>query len=504
MSDTFKRPLVQSVRESRISRRALVAGSLALSTAAVGGVSYSTAAARQNQSFSGKFRINANTYNPSESMEKSPDNPIPHDNLQDVINEYQQMYPDVEIETVRVPPGTESRVWTVTQLTGDTAPEIVWTQSFDTNRDMGKGWWVTLDSYMEEPNPYVEAGQPGSAKWIDQFFEGPTAAKYAPDGHIYVVPYDLVTTFFFYNKPMFEQAGVEVPTTYVDFIDVLAKLQDAGLVPYNGMRWSRPQLGEMVLRATWVPQIQPSGLAGAYTQKDITLAILDGVFDATKPEYKDWLRLMKDSVAYWSDQWTLSNTPDWGVQMALQFTQNRLAILEDGSWRFGLLKANDELNFEWGSFFMPTLTQGTGPGQSEFADGQPAPAIGGATAHQFGVTKTAEQNGNVDLVVDFLRFITAPPQASEIIGELGQFLPNIKGVDVNQDLAPALEAVSSGVGEAGMIAYGDKIDAEAAENIDTAVNNYLLGRAELDETAEEIQNLLMEQAERVADEQGWR
>lgn len=504
MSDLTKRSLIPAALTGRLSRRALVAGSLALSAAAAGSRPRWHAAARQDQSFSGTFRIEAHDYTPSESMEKSPNNPIPHDNLQDAINSYTEMYPDVEIEVVRVPPGTESRVWTVTQLTGDTAPEIVWTQSFDTNRDIGKDWWVVLDAYFEEPNPYVEAGQPGSEKWIDQFFEGPTAAKYAPDDHIYVVPYDLVTTFFFYNQQLFAQAGVEVPTTYADFITVISTLKDAGLVPYNGMQWSRPQLGEMVLRGTWQPQIQPTGLAGAYTQKDITLAILDGVFDATKPEYKDWLRLMKDSVPYWSEQWTLSSSPDWSDQQALQFTQGRLAILEDGSWRFGLLNANDQLNFEWGSFFMPTLTQGTGPGESEFADGQPAPAIGGATANQYGVTKTAVQNGNVDLVIDFLRYITAPTQASAIIGELGQFLPNIKGVDVNQDLAPALEAVSSGVGEAGMIAYGDKIDAEAAENIGTATNNFLLGRAELDETAEEIQRLLMEQAERVADEQGWR
>jgi raffinose/stachyose/melibiose transport system substrate-binding protein len=503
MSAVDKRSPIQATLESRVSRRSLMAGSLALS-AAVGGLTRSTSAARQTQSFSGKFRIEAHDYTPSESMNKSPDNPIPHKALKDAIDQYTQMYPDVEIETVRVPPGTDSRVWVVTQITGDTAPEIVWTQSFDTNRDLGKDWWVVLDDYFQQPNPYVDAGQLGSAKWIDQFFEGPTAAKFAPDGHIYVVPYDLVTTFFFYNKKIFEKVGVEIPTTYADFITVLAKLKDSGAVPYDGMQWSRPQMGEMVVRSSWTKDIQPTGLAGAYTQKDITLAILHGVYDATKPEYKDWLRLMKDSVPYWTEQWTLHTAEDFFDQMALQFTQGRLAILEDGSWRFGLLNANTELDFEWGSFFMPTLTKGDGPGLSQFADGQPAPAIGGATANQFGVTKTAVKNNNVDLVVDFLRFITAPKQASAIIGELGEFLPNIKGVDVNQDLAPALSAVSSGVGEAAMIVYDDKIDSEAATNKDKLIDNYLLGRAELDETASQVQQLLMDQAQKVADQQGWK
>jgi ABC-type glycerol-3-phosphate transport system substrate-binding protein len=455
---------------------------------------------RQGQQFSGKIRFQAGHYTPSESMEKSANNPVPIKAMQDAVDAYRQLQPDVEIEFVRVPEGTDARVWTVTQLTGGNAPEIVWTQSFDTNRDVGKGWWANLNPYMEQPNPYVEAGQAGSEQWIDQFFEGPTGAKYAANGELYVVPYDLVTTFFFYNKSLFEAAGVEVPTTYAGFIDVIAKLKDSGTVAYNGMQWSQPQLGEMVIGA-WKDQIEPTGGGGAYTQKDISLAILDGVYDATKPEYKDWLRLMNDSVPYWSEQWPVADAAD---QFELQFTQGQLAVFEDGSWRFGLLKANDALEFEWGSFFMPVLEKGTGVGLSEYATGLPAPSIGGATACQYGVTNTAEKNGNLDLVVDFLRFITAPTQATAIIAEKGQFLPNIKDVAVNEDLAGPLEAVASGVGEAGMIAYADKIDAEASANITTATQNYLLGRADLDETAEEIQDLLYAQAEKAADDNGWR
>ncbi|MEJ7901543.1 MAG: hypothetical protein WKF63_06820, partial [Thermomicrobiales bacterium] len=221
----------------------------------------------------------------------------------------------------------------------------------------------------------------------------------------------------------------------------------------------------------------------------------------TKPEYKEWLRLRKDGVPYWSEQWAAD--PDTS-QFDLQFTQGRLGIYEDGSWRFGLLNANDELDFEWGSFFMPILEQGEGVGMSEYATGKEAPAIGGATANQFGVTNTAEKTGTVDLCIDWLRYITAPEQATEIIGEIGQFLPNIKGVEVNDDLKGPLEAISSGVGEAGMISYADKLDAEAADNINTATQNYLLGRAELDPTAADIQELLFAQAEKLADENDWR
>ena len=495
MVDNRSRVLASPLTRSRISRRGLVAGAGALAAAST----FSTYRPASAQSFSGKIRMEAHDYTPSESMEKSANNPIPHDGLQRMADQYIAMYPDVEIEFVRVPPGTDSRVWAVTQLTGGNAPEIVWTQSFDTNRDVGKGWWLNLLPYMEEPNPYVTEG-PGSERWIDLFFEAPTGAKFAPNGELYVVPYDLVTTFFFYNKSLFEQAGVAVPTTYAELITVTTTLKDAGIPAYNGMQWSRPQLGEMLIGA-WKSEIEPTGNAGAYTQKDIALAILDGIYDATKPEYKEWLRLMHDAVPAWAEQWPDENAAEIFER---QFAQGQLGIFEDGSWRFGLLEANDELQFEWGSFFMPILEKGTGVGQSEYATGEAPPAIGGATANQFGITNTAEKNGNVDLCVDFLRYISAPEQATEIIGELGQFLPNIKGVEVNEDLVEPLEAVASGVGEAGMIAYGDKIDAEAGAQIDTAINNYLLDRAELDETAQTVQDLLFAQAEAAADANGWR
>lgn len=500
MSTRTRRSSVLAPLRQPLSRRTLVnkAGALALGGTLVGSLPGHVYSARK-QSLSGKIRMEAHDYTPSQSMEKTPNNPIPHDALARVIEQYQEMHPEVEIELLRVPEGDDARVWAVTQLTGDIAPDIMWTQSFDANRDIGKGWWVELDPYLEEPNPYVEAGQPGSERWLDQFFEGPTAAKFAPDGHIYVIPYDLVTTFFYYNEQIFEQAGVSVPETYAEMIEFLAAIEESGVVAYNGMIWSQSQLGEMVLRP-WKENIEPTGDAGAYTQKDITLAIIDGTFDATKPEYKDWLRLTKESVPYWSEQWTVADTVDFPQH----FSQGRLGILEDGSWQFGLLEANDELEFTWGSFFMPTLTNGTGTGQSEFANGEPAPAIGGATSNQYGVTKTAVQNDTVDLCIDFLRYICAPPQASEIIAELGQFLPNIKGVDVNENLRGALEAVSSGVGEAGIIAYPDKIvSTEAVEQIETLRQNFFLDRAELDETAVQIQEVLLRQAEAAVEEFGW-
>src|SRR5690606_31447837 len=89
-----------------INRRNLVAGASALAVAG-SAVSVQSGAAASRQ-LSGKIRMQAGGYTPSESMEKSANNPVPIKAMQDAINAYTAENPDVEIELVRVPEGTDA------------------------------------------------------------------------------------------------------------------------------------------------------------------------------------------------------------------------------------------------------------------------------------------------------------------------------------------------------------------------------------------------------------
>src|SRR4051812_24178342 len=76
----------------RLSRRTFMAGASAAGVAGTHLGSITTpAAARQETSFSGKIRMEAHDYTPSESMEKTADNPIPHDALQRMADAYIEM-----------------------------------------------------------------------------------------------------------------------------------------------------------------------------------------------------------------------------------------------------------------------------------------------------------------------------------------------------------------------------------------------------------------------------
>lgn len=58
------------------------------------------------------------------------------------------------------------------------------------------------------------------------------ARTVGPDGQLDCVPYQPCSTLVMYNKTLFQQAGIDsAPKTWEEFLDVCAKLKEAGIVP---------------------------------------------------------------------------------------------------------------------------------------------------------------------------------------------------------------------------------------------------------------------------------
>jgi raffinose/stachyose/melibiose transport system substrate-binding protein len=63
---------------------------------------------------------------------------------------------------------------------------------------------------------------------------------FAVNGVNYGVPWDMGAVTFWYNKDLFAQAGVEVPTTWSEFLEVCETLKAAGITPISvgeGDKW---------------------------------------------------------------------------------------------------------------------------------------------------------------------------------------------------------------------------------------------------------------------------
>ncbi|MFR3124541.1 MAG: ABC transporter substrate-binding protein [Coprococcus phoceensis] len=67
--------------------------------------------------------------------------------------------------------------------------------------------------------PYLEADQ----EWKDSLMESQMVNYTLDDGMVYGIPFRLDAKLFFYNIDQFEEAGVEVPTTFDELIEAHAR-----------------------------------------------------------------------------------------------------------------------------------------------------------------------------------------------------------------------------------------------------------------------------------------
>ena len=164
--------------------------------------------------------------------------------------EYEAAHPDVDIDFIpELPTGYDE--WFATQMTAGTAPEIVWYQRGYIQRDYAKGWLINMSPALDEPNEYVE----GNERWYDIFQVPCIESGRAPDGDIYMITGDIVGTGVFYNKDAFDDAGVDVPTTWAEFETAQAAIRDAGYIPFS-ISYELP--GGVGLWGSWSTRVMAS------------------------------------------------------------------------------------------------------------------------------------------------------------------------------------------------------------------------------------------------------
>ncbi|NOZ28455.1 MAG: carbohydrate ABC transporter substrate-binding protein [Chloroflexi bacterium] len=422
----------------RLSRRAFLkaagvgaAGALVAACAPMAPSTAPGAEAPQQTTAKKKVRMYAQGLTPRERLET--DRWDPPQKMWDMEKAYEEAHPDVDIEFIpQIPTGYEE--WLVTQMSGGTSPEIVWYQRGYIARDYQKGWFVNLDPYLEQPNPYVD----GNKRWIDIFQPPVIASGTAPDGHIYMITGDIVGTGFFYNKNMFEEIGADVPETWAEYEQVQQALKEAGHIP---MSISMDLAGGVQLYGSWsTREVQDVmydrkmgyikwGEEGANKTVSRTWkpgenlpppvmvrAIKAGRYGAKDPEWKEMLRIIKGWSNYWPDGfWAVP--PDDVYRL---WATGEAAVAWMGSWMNKPVRNDPLIEFEWGIFpKIPKITEET----SEFG-GVDFPAMAGVGGvFQYAIASVAEERGVLDETIDWMRFITAPKNLIALLNDHGGFAP---------------------------------------------------------------------------------
>lgn len=375
--------------------------------------------------------------------------------LADVIRDFEARFPDTRVECITVP--IFRREFLVTQLSSSQAPDIINVNVEDVWQDVQKGWYVPLDQWLEQPNPFiVEKGDPaapGAAQWWDMFeYQAISRGKAAPDNRNYCISYDMIETGIYYNKDIFRKVGVDVPENWEQFIEVMKKLKEAGYIPllmlvelFND--WGTDLLFDQIYHDL-LPGIdlvqdpvREAYLQGYLDWDEIAFLFEKGFFTPRDARYREVFRIMKDLRQY-------SNRNLTGIDLLREFVTQQGAMLWHPSNIVYRLKADKSLGFEWGVFYLPPFTKET----TQYASETPMCVIGGS-AVQFEVTNTAvsdtdpglpleermRQSERLKRVIALLQWLCVPEYYEQIVNEYEALIPNIKGVKPLPALQPFVE-----------------------------------------------------------------
>lgn len=377
----------------------------------------------------------------------------PLSGMREVARDFQRLYPDTQIKFMDVP--ATQREWLVTQLSSGQAPDILQVNVEDVWQDTQKGWYVPFDKWLEEPNPFVEPGEPGSVQWWDQFkYQTITRGKIAPDGRMYCIPLDMIETGIYYNKTMFRRMGLREPTTWEEFLALQQEILEAGITPLTvdpvmladwGVDLIFDQLYFDVLNLL---NLQTHEAAGEYLEnyldlEEVAFLRSQGFFTEEDPRFVEVWRLMKEWRRYLPA--SLSTTAggiDASRLQSASFLRGEVAMFWNVSSFVNQLVLDPDLDFEWGVFYPPGMNEAT----SRFASSERSMCVIGGAAMQYSLTNSSfDDTGDpatsekLARCVQFLQFLCLPENTDRVVNELLCFLPNIKGVESWPQLDPFAE-----------------------------------------------------------------
>ncbi|MFI5384581.1 MAG: ABC transporter substrate-binding protein [Fimbriimonadales bacterium] len=365
----------------------------------------------------------------------------PLQGLTTVAAEFEKLYPDTRIEFTEAPVG--SREYLVTQLAADQAPEILNVNVEDVWEDVQKGWYVGLDPYLEQPNPFIPKGQPGSAQWWDLFkYQAISRGKAAPDGKMYCITYDMVETGIFYNKNIFRRLGLSIPKDWPEFIRMQGKIREAGLIPFLADAGSIADWGVDLI----FDQVYQSILPGIDLVKDpkrdayqpgyldwdeISYLNRKGFFTRRDPRYVESFRILKAWRRFFQKNMMTSELQKLFVTQKAAMWWNSSAVVYP-------LTRDPDMAFDWGVFYLPPIPKSF----DRFADGHDQVVIGGSgtqlelTNSSFDDTHNSATSEKLKRCIAFLQFLTVPKNVDLVVNEILAFLPNVKGVAPHPELMP--------------------------------------------------------------------
>ena len=380
-------------------------------------------------------------YLPSEPTETNPNPPTA---LTALIVAYEASHPGVTIELVEIPESTSSDTWRVTVFQGGNEPHILPNNYIRVWQEQVNDWYLPLNDYIGQPNPYTPAGTPGSETWQDSIPEVVWNTTLDSSGDQYLVTVDAVAVGLFFNQEVLEAAGISTDfasdtSLWADWASMMTDMEalnTAGYeplalsmstaTPYN-YNWIDGVTLTSVYRDSVESMFKPGSEWHAMSQEEGACAIQNERMAATDPQFSDFIDILSAFEPYWIEGYT-SATPDEAYRL---FITGEVPFLLANA-AVDMERVLRDAEFTFGVSYFPPITSST----SQYAANNENSYLVGGFTSGYTVTERAEREGVSDQVVDFLMYLTAQPQWSQVVTDAPRAVPTLIGLDVPEALEP--------------------------------------------------------------------
>lgn len=334
-----------------------------------------------------------------------------------VLQQWNDLYPNVNLRYQYIG-GTnigEQFTWISTNLAAGTLPDIV--MMYFPGPDIYNAFDLVYDlsDELQQPNPYSD-----NATWYDDFPLDALVIEQlrAEDGGYRVVgptqSGDTGVTVYVYNKTIFDEVGVSVPTTWGEFMTMQAELQEAGVTPFFMPMagplgwlwgWSEVIIREQLLQDV-IEECDFEAPFNTLNDKEMAYCVKTGRLTLEDPRFAEAWYLMREWSQYWQSDFLAP--PSEGDL----FATGEVAMVNSMNLWIGQIADNPNIDFEWGTFYQPPVR----PEDSQFGNDLQTRRMGNlgqagsGSIYLFIPTTTLQRPERFELALDLARWATAPAQ----------------------------------------------------------------------------------------------
>ena len=287
---------------------------------------------------------------------------------------FEDAYPNVDVKLVNAGTNTEEYTKLQNAITaGSGAPDVAQVEYYAIPQ-------FALSDSLVDLAPY------GFGDLEDQYTPGPWGAVTVGDA-VYGLPQDSGPMAMFYNATVFDTYGIEVPTTYDEYVAAAEKLHAA-----DPTKYITSDTGDAGFTTSMIWQA-----GGRPFSADGTNVTIDLQDEGSKKWADSWNRLVDGGL--------LATTPGWSDEWYRALGDGTIATLLTGAWMPGVLESSvPDAAGDWRVAPMPTY------------DGTPVTAENGG-----GGQVVLKQSKNPALAAAFLKWLNSDPASIEVFLASGGF-----------------------------------------------------------------------------------